>query len=351
MEYQKNTNLLGTMLDEVPRFITKKWMKVHDQSSSAEDRYKPSKQIRFMWSDLRDFRDTYIVVKGTITRTKDADKEFIDMRNRSSPSKNNAPLTNCISKINSVLIDNAKNLDVVMPMYNLIVYIKSYGKTTDSLWNYYRDEPNDPPAANYNADSIINSASFKCKASITGKASNINQENGENTKQGNKKTTKNLEIVVPLKHWSNFWRTLDMPLINCELFLTLTGSENCVLIDITTQTARAAQGDNPTRSAINAPINATFKITDSKFYVPVVTLSTENDKKLLGQLRTGFKRTTKCNKYRSEMPNKAQNINLSYLTDPTFTKVNRLFVLSFENENERTIFLKVLCTKCSNKRL
>ena len=104
------------------------------------------------------------------------------MRNSSSPSKNNTPLTNWISKINSVLIDNAKNLDVLMPMHNLIVYIKSYGKTTDSLWNYYRDEPNDPPAGNYNADSIINSASFKYKASITGQASNINQENGENTK-------------------------------------------------------------------------------------------------------------------------------------------------------------------------
>ena len=127
MEYQKITNLLGTTLDEVPRFVTKKWIKVHDQSSSAEDRYKSSKQIRFktsmLRSDLCDFRDTYIVVKGTITRTKDADKEFIDVRNRSSASKNNAKLTICISKINSVLIDNANNLDVVMPMYNLIVYI------------------------------------------------------------------------------------------------------------------------------------------------------------------------------------------------------------------------------------
>ena len=87
MEYQKITNLLGTMLDEVPRFITKKWVKVHDQSGSAEDRYKPSKQIRFKTSMLRsdvcDFSDVYIVVKGTITLTKDVDREFIDVRNRS----------------------------------------------------------------------------------------------------------------------------------------------------------------------------------------------------------------------------------------------------------------------------
>ena len=74
------------------------------------------------------------------------------------------------------------------------------------------------------------------------------EKNGENTEQGNTKTKKNLEIVVPLKHLSNFWRTLDMPLINCELSLT----ENCVLADITTQTARAAQGDNPARPAIDA---------------------------------------------------------------------------------------------------
>ena len=75
-------------------------------------------------------------------------------------------------------------------------------------------------------------------------------------------------------------------------------------------------------------------------YVPVVTLSTENDKRLLEQLRTGFKRTIKWNKYRSEMTNQTKNNNLNYLIDPTFTKVNRLFVLSFENENDRASFSK-----------
>ena len=108
-----------------------------------------------------------------------------------------------------------------------------------------------------------------------------------------------------------------MPLINCEVSLTLTWSENCVLTDITTQTARAAQGDNPARPAINAPTNATFQIKDTKLYVPVVTLSTENDKKLLEQLKTGFKRTIKWNKYRSEMTNQTKNNNLNYLIDLT----------------------------------
>ena len=80
------------------------------------------------------------------------------MRNRSLAFKNNAPFINCISKIDNVLIDNAEDLDFVMPMHNLIGYSKIYRKTTDSLWNYYRDEPNNPPAANYNADPITNYA-------------------------------------------------------------------------------------------------------------------------------------------------------------------------------------------------
>ena len=147
-----------------------------------------------------------------------------------------------------------------MPMYNLLEYSKNYRKTAGSFWNYYRDEPNnpplnddDPPTINYNADPITNSESFKYKSSITGKTSNANQENGENTEQGNTKTKRNLEIVVPLKYLSNFWRTLDMPLINCEVSLTLTWSENCLLTNITTETAAAAQGDNPGRERIDAP--------------------------------------------------------------------------------------------------
>ena len=218
-----------------------------------------------------------------------------------------------------------------------------------SLRNYYRDKPNNPPTDNYNADPLTNSESFKYKSSITGKTSNANQENGENTEQGNTKTKRNLEIVVLLKHLSNFCRNLEMPLINCEVSLTLTWSGNCVLTGITTQTERETQGDNPARQAIRTPTSATFKITDTKLYVPVVTLSTENDEKLLEQLRTGFKRTIKWNKYRSEMTNQTKNNNLNYLIDPTFTKVNRLFVLSFENEEERTSFSRYYVPKVEIK--
>ena len=132
MEYQKITNFLGTALDEVPRFIAKKWVKVHDQSGSADDRYKPSKQIRFktptLRSDICDFSDTRIVVKGDITLTKTNTRGFVDTRNRLLAFKNNAPFTNCISKINIALIDNAEDLDIVIPMYNLLECSKHYIK-------------------------------------------------------------------------------------------------------------------------------------------------------------------------------------------------------------------------------
>ena len=134
-----------------------------------------------------------------------------------------------------------------------------------------------------------------------------------------------------------------MPLINCEVSLALTWSKNCVLTDITTQTARAAQGDNPARPAIHAP---TFKITDTKLYVPVVTLSAKDDNNFLEQLKSGFKRTIK---YRSEITNQTKTNHLNYLIDPTFRKVNRLFVLSLENEEDRTSFPKYYVPKVEIK--
>ena len=211
------------------------------------------------------------------------------------------------------------------------------------MWNYYRDEANNPPlndndspTVNYNADPITSSESFKYKSNITGKTSNANQENSENTEQENTKTKTNLKIVVPLKHLSRFWRYLEMSLINCEVSMTLTWSEKCVLTDIITQAANPKA--DSAKPAINAPTNATFKITDKKLYVPVVTLWTEDDNNFLGKLKSGLKRTIKWNKYRSEMTNQTKTNNLNYLIDPTFNKVNRLFVLSFESEEDRTSF-------------
>ena len=241
--------MLDTTLDEVPRFITKNWVEVHDQSGSADDRYKPNKQIRFktsmLRSDLCDFSDAYIVVKGTITVTN-PDNNVYDKK---LAFKNNAPFVSCISEINNTLIDNAEDLDVVMPMYNLLDYSKSYSKTTGSLWNYYRDEPNSGlGGADNNINySIKDSKSFGYKTSVTGKL------------EGN--NTEKVEIVVPLKHLSSFWRRLDMPSINCEINLILTRTENCVLTGKATRDADP--NADPAVAAINAPTKATFKITDT----------------------------------------------------------------------------------------
>ena len=123
-------------------------------------------------------------------------------------------------------------------------------------------------------------------------------------------TKNDVKVVVPLKHLINFWRQLDKPLTNCEVELILTWFKNCVLIDKTTREANYDADLNVCE--IDNPENATFKITDVKLFVPVVTLSKENDIKLLEQLKTGFKKTIKWNKYRSQMSIQPQNNNLNY---------------------------------------
>ena len=152
-------------------------------------------------SKLCDYADAYILVKGTITiagaGNDDATKQA-DERGKGVTFKNCAPFTKCISRINNT--DIAQDIDIVMPMYNLIEYSDNYSKTSGSLWQYYKDDPN---------DKITQSESFKSKTKVTGKT----------PPAGN---TKDVEIIVPLKYVSNFWRTLEMPLINCEINLNLT---------------------------------------------------------------------------------------------------------------------------------
>ena len=158
--------------------------------------------------------------------------------------------------------------------------------------------------------------SFDYKTSITGKL------------EGNVVEKESVEIVVPLKYLSNFWRSLEAPLINFKVSLILTWYQNCV---ITGKATRDADPDaDPAVAEIDNPTKATFKVKDTKTYVPVATLSTEIVNKLLDQLKAGFKRTIKRNKTN----------NISYLIDPTFTKFNTLFVLSFKNEDDRTSFSK-----------
>ena len=141
----------------------------------------------------------------------------------------------------------------------------------------------------------------------------------------NNNLTKNdVKIVIPLKHLSNFWRNLNVLFINCEVEIILTWSKSWVLIN---KLPRDSNYADPVVYEIENPENAIFQITDTKLYVPVVTLSKENNIKPLEQLRTDFKKTIKWNKYRSQMFIQNNNNNLNYLIDPTFTNVNRLFVL------------------------
>ena len=194
-----------------------------------------------------------------------------------------------------------------MPMYNLIEYSDNYAKTTGSLW-YCKDIParnNNDEITEFTAGNPTDSFNFKVK--ITGRTRNDG--------------TKNVEIMVPLKYLSNFWRTLEMPLINGEVSLILTWSSTCVLI------------------ATNIPNqNATFAITGTKLYVHVVTLSTQENTKFLQQLKSGFKRAINWNKYLSKPELLAQNPNLNHLVEPSFQEVNRLFVLAFENDDDTTSY-------------
>ena len=277
-------------------------------------------------SDLCDYSDAYVWVKGTITVTDPNNNANFDRR---LTLKNKAPFISCISKINGELVENAEDLDIVIPMYNLLQYSKNYEKTSGSLFNYYRDEPKDHDEGdgdNAINISIRNSKSFDYKTKIVGPLANNVLE-------------KEVTIAIPLKYLGNFWRSLDIPLINCEITLILSWYKECVLVGRALRNAPDPQ-PNPPIAATEFPTSAKFEITDCKLYVPVVTLSAENDNKLLEQLKSGFRRTIKWNKYMSQMSNQNKNNNLNYLIDPTFSNVNKLFVLSFENEDDRTSYYK-----------
>ena len=248
-------------------------------------------------SSLCDYSDAYILVKGIITTTgvgADAAARQADERDKGAEFKNCAPFTNCISEINNTQVDNAKDIDIVMLMNNLIEYSNNYAKTTGSLWQYFRDESN---------DDIEDSESFKSKIKITGKTPHDDNE-------------KDVEIMVPLKCLSRFWRTLEMPLINCEVNLILTWSSTCVI------THSNGAG--------------TFPITDTKLYVPIVTLSTQENTKLLQQLKSGFKSVINWNKYLSKPESFRRNANLNYLVEPSFQGINKLFALAFEGDTQGT---------------
>ena len=283
MEHQKIANLMDdNTLNQPSKFRTRDWVEINDESRRA---YNVNSQIKFkttiLKSSLRDYSDAYTLVKGKITiagARADAAARQADERDKVVIFKNCAPFTNCLSEINNTQIDNAKGIDIVMPMYNLIEYSDNYAKTTGSLWQFFRDEL-------VADDDIEDSESFKSKKKITGRTPNNDNK-------------KDVEIMVPLKYLSNFWRNLEMPLINCEVSLILTWPSTCVITD-----------SNGT---------ATFAIANTKLYVPIVTLSIQENTKFFQQLKSGFKRVINWNKYLSKPELLAQNPNLNHLVEPSF---------------------------------
>ena len=284
------------------KFRTKIWVEINGESRRT---YNINSEIKFetkmLKSSLCEHSDAYILVKGTLTvpNTAAADADT-NNTNKRLIFKGCAPFINCISEINNTKVDNDKGIDIIMPIYNLIEYSNIHSKTSGSLWQYCEDIP-----AAYNNSDIVEFKAANATDSFNFKAK-ITDQTGDNG-------TKDVEKMVPLKYLSILWRILEMPLINCDINLILTWSTNYVIV----YSNIANQG-------------ATFAITKTKLYVPVVTLSTQDNAKLLQQLKSGFKRIFNWNKYLSKSELLEQNPNLNNSVEPSFqgAKFSRIFCFS-----------------------
>ena len=217
---------------KTPKFATKKWHVINDESNGN---YSPDDEIKFLMrsleSSLCDYSDAYILVTGNITVAG-------GNPNTKVAFKNCAPFKECRTEINETFVDKTKHINIAMPMYNLIEYSGNYSDTSGSLWQFKGDEIEGDVDLTVNAQHIPNNlSSFKYNSSF------IANRHG-------------VKIVVPLKYLRNIWRSLEMPLSNCKIELSIDWYENYILSSVGTA--------------------ATFAITDKKLYVPVVTLKTED---------------------------------------------------------------------------
>ena len=293
MEYDKINNLLlseDNESEQLSKFVTGEYVKVN----SLLNTYNENKSIRFktrmLRSNLCDYSDAYILVKGTITVTENHPR---DRQNRPLILKNNAPFISCITRINGELIEDADDLDIVMPMYNVLEYSKNYTKTIGSLYNYYRDELSyDNDNYNFGNIKVVNSKAFKYKNKIIGDTYDVNStilNPAGNARirnpnySANNSGKKSIELPIPLKYLGNFWRALNIPLISCEVSLELKWNKNCLITSIKREIN--LDGGNT-----EASTGATLAIKDCKLYVPVVTLSKDDEIKLLTNLKSEFKR-------------------------------------------------------------
>ena len=282
MEYDKINDLLDSESENLSKFVNRDYVKVTILSNT----YNENKSIRFktpmLRSDLCDYADAYILVNGTITVAGNQPRQ-----NRPLISKNNAPFILCITRINNELIEDPDDLDIVMPMYDLLEYSKNYRKTIGSLYNYYRDELNDDANLNNFANNnVVSSNSFQYKNKIIGNTYNVDStivpaaggaRVANPNYDANNSGEKNVELAIPLEYLGNFWRALNIPLISCEVSLELKWNKNCVITS--QQIGVDLDGGNTA-----APTNATLAINDRKLYIPVVTLSKDDEITLLTNL-------------------------------------------------------------------
>ena len=222
MENQKIINLLDKNDADSKHFATKKWYIINDENNTnygvnkdtgADNPDTIKYDTRVLKLNLRDYAKAYILVDGTI-RAADAVNAIRLVL------KNCAPFTKCNLEIYDEHVDTAENLDIVIPMYNLIEYSDNYQDSSATLCQYKRDEP---PEVHAVADLLAdNSSSFKYKIKLLG---NIPQVNPDAAGVGRL----NVKVVVPLKYLSNFFRSLEMPLINCKIKFNLTWKRERVL--------------------------------------------------------------------------------------------------------------------------
>ena len=308
MENQKIINLLDKDDTNSKQFATKKWYMINEENNTnygvnkdtgADNPDTIKYDTRVLKPNLCDYAEVYILVDGTIRATNAVNVTRLAL-------KNCAPFTKCNLEINDEHVDTAENLDIVMPMYNLIEYSDNYQDSLATLYQYKRDEP---PEADAVADLTANkSDSLKYKIKLLG---NVTEVAGDAA--GVRRL--NVKVVVPLKYLSNFFRSLEMSLINCKIKLNLTWKKECVL--------STGAGE------------AVFIINDTKLYVSVVTLSKEDNKDFIEQQNKGFQISIYWNEYKTKEINEDADANVfKYISlDPSFQGVNRLFVMAYNGAN------------------
>ena len=247
METQKVINLLNSTENEYLKFVTKKWYVIYSETKGNYSHENPIKFLTYsLESNICDYSDAYVLVTGNIAVAG-------GNNNTKVAFKNCSPFRKCRIEINETFIDEADFINITMPMYNLIEYSDNYSDTSGSLCQFKRDEKEKDADLTVDAQHIPNnSSSYKYKSSL------ITNRNGA-------------KIAVLLKYFSNFWRSLEIPLINCKVEFSLVWNENCILTSLAG--------------------NTTFTITDAKLYVPIVTSSIEDNSKLTKLLNEGFERS------------------------------------------------------------